>query len=382
VVYMATSKSGAGGPLPNGLVRRDASGVYEPFGMQEELLITRVRVVALENGRRFYQSAIMGMIPGMIDGMLVDVPNYIIRVSDDDAETFESLPFGATGGGAFRLVATDPSNPDRIVALLDREGDTDDLLVSSDRGETFENYLTLSNFGAIAVAPDGRVFIGESGLSTNPNASVGLWSSTDLDTAPEKLADYPVQCLNYQEASDTLFVCQRWSFGIADTENGTFTETMKFTTVPEFVACDGVDMPATCEAQMCGDYCGPGHFAQAPVCEAYDQPYCGPCVAAMENGDSAECQSGGAGIGSTPDAGGGEAGSGSSAGAPGGGGTEDGGEAGEGEAGRAAAGEGGDEDDGGCSIVAAGRPAHTHAGAWLAIVAALGWIARKRRAHR
>ncbi len=384
VLYLATSKSGAGGPMPNGLVRRSAEGTYEPFGIQEALLITRVRAVATETGRRFYQSAIMGMIPGMIDGMMLDVPNYIIRVSDDDAETFESFPFGATNGGAFRLVAVDPTNPDRIVALIDREGEMDDLLVSSDRGETFTDYHPLSNFGAIAIAPDGRVFIGESGLSTDPSASVGMWSAANLDTAPQKLADYPVQCLHYQETSDTLFACQRWSFGTVDPEDGAFTETMKFTTVPEFIACDGVDMPATCEAQLCQDYCGPGHFAQAPVCEAYDQPYCGPCVAAMETEGAEECASGGAGTGGAADGGVGQAGSGPSAGAPGAGGRGGDGEAGSDTAGTGAGGSGTEDrdDGGGCSISAVGDRPHAHAGTLSAALAAIAWIARKRRRTR
>jgi hypothetical protein len=383
VIFVATSKSSAGGPLPNGLVRRSADGTYEPFGTQEALLVTRVRVAATGSGLRFYESAIMGMIPGTIDGTPTQVPNYVIRVSDDDAETFEAFPFGETDG-AFRLVAVDPTNPDRIVALVDREGDTDDLLVSSDRGQTFDDYLMMmSNFGAITLASDGRVFIGESGLSTDPNASVGLWTAASLDTAPQKLADYPVQCLHHRAADDTLFVCQRWSFGTADPADGTFTETMKFTTVPDFIACDGVDMAATCEAQLCRDYCGPGHFAQAPVCEAYDQPYCGPCAAAMETDGTAQCESGGAGSGSSPDGGVGEAGgSGSTAGAPGGSGQGGSAQAGDGVAGGGGAG-GGDDDDGGCSTSAAGRSAHAHAGPCLVGLFALcALIARRRRPRR
>jgi hypothetical protein len=388
VIFLTTSKSSGGGPLPNGLVRRSADGTYEPFGSQEELLITRVKIAATDNGLRFYQSAIMGMIPSTIEGMPPEVPNYIIRVSDDDAQTFEAFPFGETDG-AFRLVAVDPTNPDRIVALIDREGDSDELLVSSDRGATFSSYLEpLSNFGAITLTSDGRVFIGETGLSTDPSASVGLWSAANLDTTPQKLAEYPVRCLHHRPADDTLFVCQRWTFGTADPADGTFTETMKFTTVPDFIACDGVDMAATCETQLCRDYCGPGHFAQAPVCEAYDQQYCGPCVAAMESNGTAQCESGGAGSGGSPDGGVGEAGgSGSTAGAPGGsgrGGSDPGGsgQAGGGEAGSGGE-SGGDDDDGGCSTRAAGRSAHAHAGAWLgALFALCGLIARRRRTRR
>ena len=60
-----------------------------------------------------------------------------------------------------------------------------------------------------------------------------------------------------------------------------------------------------CKMQLCGAYCGAGHFAQAPLCEAYDMPgMCGPSVAPDSGG--AGGASGGAG-GARGSAGGGGA---------------------------------------------------------------------------
>jgi hypothetical protein len=53
----------------------------------------------------------------------------------------------------------------------------------------------------------------------------------------------------------------------------------QFTDLAAFVSCPGVDMAAACQSQLCLGYCGPGHFAQAPLCCAYDEQYCGPSVA-------------------------------------------------------------------------------------------------------
>jgi MYXO-CTERM domain-containing protein len=386
-LYVATSKTASGGGAePNGIYRRDADGQFAQYGTLEALLITRMRVVPMGAGQRIYQSAIHGTTSGMVSGMMVDdLPNYVIRVSDDGAQTFTEFPYGSGNGSAFRLVGADPINPDRIVAVLDHTQEDDELFLSTDRGETFVPYHSLSQLAAVEILPDGRVFLGEAASSTDPQASVGLWAAASLDEAPVKLADYPTQCLAYQAATDTLFACQRWAFGTVDMSDGAFTERMKFTTIEEFVACDGVDMADTCEMQMCGDYCGLGHFAQAGICEVYTGPFCGPCAAAMETDEPPlpECEmvtagTGGGGSGGTQDAGM-EAGSGAA-------GEDTPPRAGEGGA-SGSGGSGGtagedDDDGGGCSCSVPGRAAGARPAAWAAgLLLALAWVTRRRRAR-
>jgi len=296
VSFLITS---TGNEAENGVVQRAADGTFTDLGEKLVMQISRLRVVSNGDQLRFYQGAVAEQVMVTLDGGTETfLPRYVIRVSDDDAQTFREFNVG-TLDARFRLQEIDPQNPDRIVAVIDREGENDEVLVSSNQGETFETYFELSQFGALAFAPDGRVFIGEARTITNPGASVGLWSAESLDSEPQKIGDYPVQCLAYQGATDTLFACQPYAFGKADPSSGSFTELFDFATVEEFVSCEGVDMPSTCEAQLCRDYCGPGHFAQAPVCEVYTTAFCGPCVVAMESGatscGSAGMPAGGAG---------------------------------------------------------------------------------------
>ena len=386
VLYASTSKSmmNGAGAAPNGLYRRDGAGEFSQFGSLETLLITRLRLTSTDAGLRIYQSAIHGTVPGMIDGMpVMDLPNYVIRVSDDGGATFTEFPYGTGDGSAFRLVGVDPSNPDRILAVLDRTQENDELFVSSDRGQTFDSYHMLSQISAVEFAPDGRVFIGEAASSTDPTASVGLWFAASLDESPSKLADYPVACLAYQASTETLFVCQRWAFGTADQTDGAFTERASFKTIDEFVSCEGVDMADSCMTQLCGDYCGLAHFASAGVCQVYDGPFCGRCVAAMENEIEAPgCggTSGGAGRGgSGGSTGARDGGADSGAGAAGTGASPAAGEGGRGGA-AGSAGAGGDDDgDGGCSCSAPGAAARPYVLWWAAGWFALAWIARRRR---
>ena len=368
-----------GNEAQNGIVQRSADGTFTDLGDKQVMQISRLRVVSTDSGLRFYESAVGAQVMTTLDGgVMTLLPSYIIRVSDDNAQTFRVNEYGTTDG-SFRLQGVDPTDPDRIVAIIDREGVDDEVLVSSDQGAHFESYLTLTQFGALAFAPDGRVFIGEARRLADPDASSGLWSASSLAVAPQKIGDYPVQCLAWEKSTDTLFVCQPYSFGTADPGTGAFTKRFDFTTVESFITCEGVDMPAACETQLCRDYCGPGHFAQAPVCSAYTSPVCGPCLVAMEMG-ATSCESAGiAGVGAGGAAGRAMAGSTAAAGSGGmggGGGSTalDAGTAG------ATGGKGGGGDDGGCATRGAGLGSAAGSAAWL-LGLLFVTIARRRRRH-
>jgi uncharacterized protein (TIGR03382 family) len=289
VMFAVTSTaSPIGEHVLNGVLRRDASGVWSDFGAKEEMLATRLYVVEHDGGLRMYVSAVKGQITPDAGGM--PRPNYVTRVSDDDGKTWQEFTLGVLDG-TFRLEGVDPRNPDRVVATLNREpenaGDDDgddSVLVSSDRGAHFVEYMKVSEFGGLAFAPDGRLWIGDLGAVTRSGASAGLWFAASLDEPAVRLpmANYPVQCLGYNRMTDTLFACQHFAFGVVDKDSGTFSSLIKLTEVTDFVECSGVDSTAACEMQLCGAYCGYAHFAGAPVCSGYDTPTCGVPVADAE----------------------------------------------------------------------------------------------------
>jgi len=270
-----------------GIVRRDANGQWSDIGPREGALVTRLLTVKTANGLRFYES--MVSTPEMsVDGT-APVSTYTIRVSDDGAN-WEEFPIAAMAEESPTLEAVDPSNPDRIVVLTNQYGTSARLLVSNDRGRSFTDYLTVSGLGGIAFAPDGRVWIGEPPSVSSGDLSKGLWFSQSLASPPTKVAEYGVECVHYQPATETLYVCQAFTFGTADQTSGAFEQLFKFAEMKDFLACDGIDMPSTCQAQLCKDYCGAGHFAQAPLCCVYEDPLCGPAVAESEGtGTRAAC---------------------------------------------------------------------------------------------
>lgn len=384
VTYAVTSS----GAQMNGMLRRDSSGKWSDFGTKDDILITELRVVPHAGGRRYYVAAARGVVT-LIDGGL-PVANYVIRVSDDDGAHWTEHVYGGTDG-ALHLEGVDPTNPDRIIVAIERAEDllapartTDSVLVSSDQGATFEDYLTITEIGGVAFAPDGRAWIGDGGAVLDPKQALGLWFAPNLSMPATKLSTvkYPVQCLGYRESTDTLYACQQTTFGTVDKVDGAFTTLFDFRTVTSFVGCPGVDMAATCETQLCGAYCGIGHYAQAPVCCAYGTLTCGPAASpaavcpirdagtdgadgATDASDERDGGSGGISAGGAPSA------SGAAGNAAGG--VDDGG-GGRGGGPAASAGQ-----DGGCCAIAGRTSSGSSSAKAIALVASALVLRRRRR---
>jgi hypothetical protein len=274
---LAVSGNGDTG-AKNGISRRDESGQWNDVGSRDEINVTRVRAIKTTSGVRIYESAIRVQTP--TDGGPPEA-KYLVRVSNDDGQTWKENEVAVTNG-SFRLEAIDPTNPDRIIGSISRTSTPDELLVSRDQGATFTPYGELTEVGALVMAPDGRIWAGEPQSVMMASASRGLWFAANLDAPLAKVSDTGVECLAYLPQSETLVGCQAYSFGKFNSTTWQFTETFHFRSAKDFVKCGGTDVAAMCEVQMCLDYCGAGHFAQALLCCAYDTPACGPSIAEME----------------------------------------------------------------------------------------------------
>lgn len=275
----------ADGARSNAAWRRVAGAGWEMLGTTGTSLLTRIRVVALPDaGVRIYESgqrAVM-LAQGETEA---PKPSYLVRFSDDLGDSWTEFSFDmAEGAERFRLEAVDPSQPDRIVVSVSFLNEPDLILVSDDKGESFRDYLRVTEFGGLSMAPDGRIWIGDRGDPSNLGRAKGLWSAENLDTMPTPLStDYGVTCVKHQPANDTLFVCQRWQFGSVDAQSGAFTTRFDFAQSREFVACPGVDAAQLCKPQLCAAFCGPNyHFSAAPLCSVYSDPDCGPAAAELD----------------------------------------------------------------------------------------------------
>jgi hypothetical protein len=201
-------------------------------------------------------------------------------VSDDRGKSWREHPLA--GGDDMNLIGIDPTDPDTVALLLDRS-QKDAIVVSRDEGASWQPYLEVAAYGGMAWATDGRLWIGDLGEYSDGEAH-GLWAAPNAATAPVlwPQSDYPVQCVVYEPRSDTLYACQHFGVGTIAPDTGAYSKLLSFTEVSELAACDDFDVASSCQSQLCQAYCGPTHFAIAPVCAVYDTPGCGVPVAREE----------------------------------------------------------------------------------------------------
>jgi len=259
------------------LWRRSAEGAWSALGTQDAVVATSVRAAAYNGRLRLYEAAVVAVLD---EDAGTHYYTYELRYSDDGAMSFRK--FALRTAGTPRVVGVDPANPDRIAVLIDEASGADSILVSHDRGATLTPYLKLGELGGLAFAPDGRVWIG--GKASLSDSEQGVWAAADLASAPVRLpmADYAVRCLGYHAPSEKLYACQTVGLGVVDLGSGAFASVVALAAVSDLVRCDGANTAELCEPQLCSAYCGPGHFAAAPACAAYDKPECGMPVALQE----------------------------------------------------------------------------------------------------
>lgn len=253
-------------------------GRFAELGAREHVQRTRVRVVPLPGGgHRIYETTLDGTYVRLTDQGTLEIPRCALRHSDDDGASWTSYPCPLTPG-ALTLEAVEPGNPDRLFVMAYRADSLGALFVSDDRGETFTQYMELYELGGMEFLEDGRVLIGDGGSVFVPGSG-GLFVSTGWDTAPTKLAPYPVLCLARPPSGGEIFACQRFTLGTVDLDDGEFHVLSGLTELSDFVECPEHDSAPQCEAQLCRGYCAPGYFAEAPVCGAYHaSATCGPCA--------------------------------------------------------------------------------------------------------
>jgi hypothetical protein len=261
-----------------GLLRRAADGVWSDLGTPDDRYPVSLRATQVDGKLRIYEIA---SLPAS-DADAGSLSNeYVIRVSDDEGKSFREHALQSSDGFP-QVRAIDPTNPDRVVVVLGRIGSPDDVLVSSDQGESFKPYVQVTTFNQIVFGKGGEVWIADMGVIDNASSPKGLWHAKSLSDEPTRVSDYPAQCLGYRAKDDTLFACQHFWFGSVDQADGTFQTKMKMSTVKDFVQCSGEDPVAECQEQLCVAYCGSGHFAVAPVCWSYNTDTCGLPVAKSE----------------------------------------------------------------------------------------------------
>lgn len=266
--------------LTNRTYERGADGAWVEIDVSPGLLYGMV-VAALPNGgTRIYQ--LYGTDPLFDPNNPADNwPSYRIRYSDDGGANWTVQAVYDVGSSTNRLFleAVDPTDPDRLVLSLRRSagstspraGLKDEVLVSGDRGATFATYATIEQFGGLDMGPGGQVWIGDQGDGFDLDVPAGLWTASDLGTAPTKATDsYQATCVKYLPGRDALLICSRTRAGVTGTDGTDFQELFSFGAADRLVYCADGDTLGTCQQQFTRFWCLPAHFEAAPMCCGYE----------------------------------------------------------------------------------------------------------------
>jgi MYXO-CTERM domain-containing protein len=282
-VYAVTSVAS---PAMNGIYMSDGTSPFAAFGSQEQIFVNTIHVVKKDMGRRFYETGVLS------DGMNV---KYSVRYSDDDAKTFTSnaidlAQFGMDQYAPFAIMAIDPTDPDRVIARIDRDKDSgmkDTLLESVDAGKTFRSVMELGDLQAVAFTSEGKLYFGD-----NDQNERKFYSLDKAGGEAQMIGSgWKVSCLSWDASKKRMLACYDFRFGTADLDSGKFNQTLDMRCAGKFVECPGATMSSAdaCKAQLTAAYCGYGHYPAAPLCMPYDT---GPDADALVSSAGYACKDG------------------------------------------------------------------------------------------
>ena len=374
--YFVTSN---GGMVDNGIYMNDGSGSFSAFGTHSPIFLSSLHVVKNGTARRFYET-------GVVTNIETNTVSFSVRVSDDEAATWTEHAFDPTQFEStekrvqdFKLMGVDPTNPDRVVALLIRPDKAADALVfSNEQGKagTWELIASPVVGGAVSFGPDGALYFGDDNFDTK-----GVFKVEQLGQQPKLLSDsYRVSCLGYDAARSRLLGCaDNYRFGTFDTSSGELTTLLDLRCAEHTVECaDKPEIPMLCQPPGV-EFCKIDHWVIAPLCCVYERDEFDTFAALQEitcEGGVAKPKPPAAGEGGAPAtppvcpksggagaaAGSGGSGGAAAAGSGGGPAAESGG------ASAGAAGSGSSSGGCGCSSVAGGTPERAALLAWLGLV--------------
>lgn len=263
--YALTSVMGG----QNGLrVNDGASPAWTPLGATAALQLGTLFVAKTSAGKIFYTRGVQAM------GAML---RYVIRVSEDEAKTWMEFEFPRPEAQDVRIVAVDPADPTRIVVAVVLDADKailpnqpDELWFSTMRGAA-GSFMKIAPVGILrgaAFGSDGTLYYGDDATDTP-----GLYAVKKLGDMPMKVGTKPVSCLRYDAGKKRLYGCTGNEFGTFDPMTGDFQSLFDKRKASQFAECAGqAPMAMRCKEQLALNYCGYGHFWQAPLCATYMLP--------------------------------------------------------------------------------------------------------------
>ncbi len=255
------------------LMRRDPSGAWSVIGAlkptADQTRTLGTGLIANDDTTRLYASATYAT------GALNAQSTLLMLTSEDGGKTWREVGPAPTeqSGESFVLLAVDPQEPKRVLAVMYRDSAADTLLISDDEGKTFNDYMSLTETSGVAFGPDGHLYVADAGDDSSADTMGGLWTTAKMGDPLTKVgATHSIDCLGFAPGGSELFVCMRKSFGSMDPATGTYQEITAIDQIPSLLKCPGYDTEMACETQLNAgaSWCCAGHYPFTPFCGDYN----------------------------------------------------------------------------------------------------------------
>ncbi|HEX6240148.1 MAG TPA: MYXO-CTERM sorting domain-containing protein [Polyangiales bacterium] len=285
--FLANTGS-ASGAKHVGLWKRDKAGVLTPLGksepaleMMNSVIVRGLAVIpraASMDGLRFVETITRQTYT---QGQTVPAISSALRYTDDLGTTWTEhpVPDPDKTNAVVRLLAVTATEPMKVVVSLDVNSGAvdgpDTVLVSSDGGMTFTPYSKELTAASVALLmPNGALLLADSA------GEGGLYQADSVGAPLRKIFNEPVKCLALQPGADgKVVMCKSFEIGFLDVAQGKFCGTFQIGDTPGMVQCPSANLDTNADAkrQLCNAWCGPLHYAFAPLCGMYNDkvPECG-----------------------------------------------------------------------------------------------------------
>jgi len=261
------------------LMQRSADGSWTVIGpIKPHVARQRAYAAHLVTGKSDQAVRLYAIITTSV-GALSATESTAVTFSDDGGKSWREHAALSAEQDRLKLLAVDPLNLDRLLAVVEVTDAPDTLFISDDKGQSFRSYGQINDYTGVAFDPSGRVFIADAGDGSTAalDSTGGAWTAAKLGDALARIpnpndAFSGLDCIAYDPQTKKLKACKAQRFGVLDPVSGAFDELTRLDLIENLLQCDGSDTKSICEPQLNAgaSWCCAGHFPFTPFCGEYD----------------------------------------------------------------------------------------------------------------
>lgn len=275
-VYVLTSSGGE----VNGVYKSEDNGLtFGPLVTEEGAFFRGLKIVRHQDTRRVFY---LSVCTPHADGTGV---NCELRISEDEGQTFAAHLLEEAQD--MNVLGADSVPPERVYVTAAFKSRTGETLLAYTPGAEGEGWVELTEGQTFARghSPETGGFLA---------VDVGAYRLFEVEphgTMAHALTTRPrTTCFERNPRGDRHYLCAGFEFFAADARGKTEDDALlDLNRVDTLLACpEEFAVERLCKVQLNYGWCGPTHYPDAPICEAYAEPGAAPDAGVADAGGDAE----------------------------------------------------------------------------------------------